>query len=66
MLRKLCLALVVLLGVGSLGCQTPSGGSCAEGCCGGSCGVGASTPTPQSYAPAVQQAPPYGGGSGTR
>gem|GEM_PF-4683030 len=78
MLQKSCFATILLLGLTSLGCQTPHGG-CAGGCCSSSCGTGAGyAPASQTYAPAVspnyapipQQAlPPAfsgGGGSGSR
>ena len=77
MLRKTYLAFVALLGLTSLGCQTPYGGGCAGGCCGGSCGASHSTYAPSpTYAPSTTYAPANnqqamppafnGGGSGSR
>lgn len=65
--------IVALFGIASLGCQTPYGGSCAGGCCDGSCGVGGSSSTayypstaPADSTPQPSLPPTYHGGSGSR
>lgn len=77
-LKKASFAVVVLLGLVTIGCQLPgrrgcAGGSCSSGSCsGGSCGVSTPSgsgysPTPSAYAPAPQPSyPPAGQGSGSR